>query len=416
MRELIIKSVDVRDTMPNRIRELNADPRPAVSFAIREITHICRDMKKRSPGSEGEREAAEYMANSLEKDCCCTDVRVETFKEHPDSFYSYFYFSAVFDTLCAVCFFIRPWLSILFGCSALFLFLFHFVLYWKPIDLFFPRKESVNVTAVKKCAGEVRQRIFLSGHVDASWEFPLNYRFGGVVFEIPGVMATVGVFYYIALSAFALCGAGSWIHTAGLCGLLFVPFFLLVAFTYNPCRVVDGANDNLSGCYIGISILRELERRGISLEHTELGVILTGSEEAGLRGAKAWAKAHKDDYKDVPTYIFCCDTIHNPKHLAVNTRDLNSTVKSDPELCDLFLRASEEAGVPCKRTVIPLLGGSTDSAAFTQGGFRSVGITGLSHMLEDYYHTRRDSFDHLNEEGLENCIRATTKLIEMLEE
>ena len=115
--------------MPDRIRELNADLRPAVSFALREITHICRDMKKRAPGSEGEREAAEYMAKSLEKDCGCTDVRVETFKEHPASFYSYFYFSATFDTLCAVSFFIRPWLSILFGCTALILFLFHFVLY-----------------------------------------------------------------------------------------------------------------------------------------------------------------------------------------------------------------------------------------------------------------------------------------------
>ena len=402
--------------MPDRIRELNADLRPAVSFALREITHICRDMKKRAPGSEGEREAAEYMAKSLEKDCGCTDVRVETFKEHPASFYSYFYFSATFDTLCAVSFFIRPWLSILFGCTALILFLFHFVLYRKPIDPLFPEKESVNVTAVRKCIGEVRQRVFLNGHVDAAWEFPLNYHFGGVIFEIPGIMATVGVLYYITLSVFALCGAGSWIRIAGLCGLLFVPFFLLVAFTYNPNRVVDGANDNLTGCYIGISILHELERRGINLEHTEVGVILTGSEEAGLRGAKAWAETHKDDYKDVPTYIFCCDTIHDPKHLAVNTRDLNSTVKSDPELCDLFLRASEEAGVPCKRSVVPLFGGSTDSAAFTQGGFRSVGITGLSHMLEDYYHTRRDSFDHLNEEGLENCIRAATKLIEMLEE
>ena len=66
--------------MPDRIRELNADLGPAVSFALREITHICRDMKKRAPGSEGEREAAEYMAKSLEKDCGCTDVRVETFK------------------------------------------------------------------------------------------------------------------------------------------------------------------------------------------------------------------------------------------------------------------------------------------------------------------------------------------------
>ena len=396
--------------MPDRIRELNADLRPAVSFALREITHICRDMKKRTPGSEGEREAAEYIAKSLEKDCGCTDVRVETFKEHPASFYSYFYFSATFDTLCAVSFFIRPWLSILFGCTALILFLFHFVLYRKPIDRFFPEKESVNVTAVRKCTGEVRQRVFLNGHIDAAWEFPLNYHFGGVLVS----NADIGV----NGNTEALNYRGNTPETVQ--GETYL--YSLNGKTdgssegYNPNRVVDGANDNLTGCYIGISILHELERRGINLEHTEVGVILTGSEEAGLRGAKAWAETHKDDYKDVPTYIFCCDTIHDPKHLAVNTRDLNSTVKSDPELCDLFLRASEEAGVPCKRSVVPLFGGSTDSAAFTQGGFRSVGITGLSHMLEDYYHTRRDSFEHLNEEGLENCIRAAAKLIEMLEE
>ena len=401
--------------MSKHIQELNTDIKPAIDFVLREITHICHDMKKRAPGSEGEREAAAYMAESLEKDCGCKDVRIETFQEHPASFYSYFYFSATFDTLCAVSFFIRPWLSILFGGLALILFLFHFVLYRKPIDPFFPEKESVNVTAVKKCSGEIRQRVFLNGHMDAAWEFPLNYHFGGVVFEIPGIMATVGVFFYITLSIFALCGAGSWTRLAGLCGILFVPFFLLLTITYNPKRVVDGANDNLSGCYIGIAILREMERRGICLAHTEVGVILTGSEEAGLRGAKAWARAHQDDFQDVPTYIISFDTIHDPQQLAVNTRDLNSTVKSDPELCDLFLQAAAEAGVPCKKGIVPLFGGSTDSAAFTQGGFRSIGITGLSHVLEDYYHTRRDSYDNMNEEGLENCIKATVMLISMLD-
>ena len=401
--------------MPKSMRKLDIDFQSAVDFARREITHICRDMKKRAPGSEGEREAAAYMAASLKTDCGCAEVKVEAFKEHPASFYSYFYFSAAFDTLCAASFFIRPWLSILFGCLALILFLFHFVLYKKTIDPFVPEKESVNVTAVKKCSGEVRQRVFLNGHIDAAWEFPLNYRFGGVIFEIPGVMATVGVFFYIALSVFALCGAGGWTRMAGLCGLLFVPFFLLLTITYNPKRVVDGANDNLSGCYIGIAILREMERRGICLAHTEVGVILTGSEEAGLRGAKAWARAHKNDFKDVPTYIISFDTIHDPKQLAVNTRDLNSTVQSDPELCDLFLQAAAEAGVPCKKGIVPLFGGSTDSAAFTQGGFRSIGLTGLNHVLEDYYHTRRDSSDNMNEEGLENCIKATVMLIGMLD-
>ena len=93
--------------MSYRMQELNTDLRSAVDFALREITHICRDMKKRAPGSEGEREAAEYMAASLEKDCGCTDVRLEAFQEHPASFYSYFYYSATLDTLCAVSFVMR---------------------------------------------------------------------------------------------------------------------------------------------------------------------------------------------------------------------------------------------------------------------------------------------------------------------
>ncbi len=396
--------------------KLDIDLRSSVSFAAKGITHICRDMKKRAPGGEGEREAAEYMAASLKKDCGCTDVRIETFKEHPASFYSYFYFSATLDTLCAVSFFIHPWLSILFGCLAFIIFLFHFVLYKKPIDPLFPEKESVNVTAVRKCSGEATRRVFLNGHIDAAWEFPLNYHFGGIVFETPGIVALCGVLFFIGLSICTLCGAEGWVRNAALCGLCFVPFFILVAFTYNPKRVVDGANDNLSGCYIGMSILHEMETRGMTLEHTEIGVILTGSEEAGLRGSKAWAKAHKGEYEDVPTYIISFDTIHDPKHFAVNTKDLNGTVKSDSELCAMFLRAAEKAGVPCKKSMIPLLGGATDSAAFTQGGFRSIGITGLNHKLEDYYHTRRDSYDHLNEEGLENCIRATVMLIEMLDE
>lgn len=397
------------------IRKLHIDFKSAVDFTLREITHICRDLKKRAPGSEGEREAAAYMAASLEKDCGCTDIRIETFKEHPASFYGYFYISSALDILTAISFFIHPWLCLAVGTLGLFVFISQFVLYGQLIDPLFPERQSVNVTAVRPCSGEVRQRVFLNGHTDAAWEFPLNHYFGGIVFEIPGVASLIGGLGYMALSVCVLCGAGSWTRVAGFCGLIFIPFFILMAFTYNPRRIVDGANDNLSGCYIGMAILHEMERQGITLEHTELGIILTGSEEAGLRGAKAWAKAHKDDYKDVPTYIISYDTIHDPKHLAVNTRDLNNTVKSDPKLCELFLQAAEKAGVPCKRSFVPLFGGATDSAAFTQGGFRSIGITGLSHILEDYYHTRRDSYDNLNAEGLENCIRATIAFVDNLD-
>lgn len=401
--------------MQKTLEDIFRDSEQAASYMLREITHICRDMKKRAPGSEGERQAAEYMASALRNDCGCTDVKVETFKEHPTAFYGYFSIATVFGLLTVAFFFVMPLLSVITGILGQLFFLFQFVLYKQIADPLFPVKESVNVTAVRPCRGEINQRIFLNGHVDAAWEFPLNYYCGGIVFEIPGVASLVGGLYFITLSICKLCGVGGWVHLAGLWGLVFVPFFILMAFTYNPKRIVDGANDNLSGCYMGITLLHELEANGIQLEHTELGVILTGSEEAGLRGAKAWAKAHKADFSDVPTYIICFDTVHDPRHLMVNRRDLNGTVALDEELGSMFLDAAKKAGIPCRAGKVPLFGGSTDSAAFTQSGFRSISITGLNHILEDYYHTRRDTYDNMDHEGLENCFKAVVKLIEMID-
>ena len=392
-----------------------ANSRRAVAYMIGEITHVCRDMKKRAPGSEGEREAAEYMAGILKNDCGWEDVRIEAFREHPGAFYGYFWFSASFDVLSALLYFVSPWLSVIAGIIALLLFVFQFGLYKQIIDPLFPEKRGTNVTAVRRCAEDVKRRVFLNGHIDAAWEFPLNHYCGGVVFEIPGMMATAGVLVYIAVSICALIGAGAWTRTAALWGLLFIPFYIAVGFTYNPGLIVDGANDDLSGCYLGIALLREMEETGIALEHTEVGVILTGSEEAGLRGAKAWCERHRDDYRDVPTFIISYDTIHDPGQLSVNTRDLNGTVTADAGLCEAFLRAAQDAGVPCKRGWVPPFGGATDSAAFPQGGFCSVGITGLNHKLEDYYHTRRDTWDNLNAEGLENCYRATVGILEMID-
>ncbi len=388
----------------------------SVDYMVREITHICRSMRKREPGSAGERETALYMAETLRSECGCQEVQVETFREHPSAFYGYFWFSAVFDVMSAIGFFLHPVMSIVSGSIALFLFMFQFILYQQVIDPIFTEREGTNVTAVRPCGGEVHQRIFLNGHIDAAWEFPLNYYGGGIIFEIPGAMALIGVLFYMTIAVCALAGAGTWTRTAALCGLGFVPFFVLVGFTYDPRHVVDGANDNLTGCCMGIGLLRELEHQGIRLEHTEVGVILTGSEEAGLRGAKAWCKAHAQDYRDVPTYIISFDTIHDPRYLMVNERDLNGTVQASQELCEAFLEAAKEVGVPCRRGWVPPFGGATDSAAFTQGGFQSMGVTGLNHKLEDYYHTRWDTWDNLNREGMENCYRATVKMIERMEQ
>ena len=45
----------------------------------------------------------------------------------------------------------------------------------------------------------------------------------------------------------------------------------------------------------------------------------------------------------------------------------------------------------------------------------ATGVTGLNHKLEDYYHTRRDTYDNMNKEGLAGCFAVSVKALEMFD-
>ena len=389
-------------------------------YMLDEITHICKDMDKRDPGSAGEKQACEYMADVLKKDCGCERADVESFKENPGSFFGWIYFTITFVLAAIVLFFFCPIVSAILIVAGLTIVLLQFGFYKKCVDRFFPEKTGHNVTAVKKCSGEVKRRIFFNGQPDAAWEWPVNYALGGVGFEGHAVICGIGAVYYLVISiistvkygAFGMISHDVTLFKMALWGLIFVPFLIGLYWMWNKNRIVDGANDNLSGCYMGIAVLKALHDQGITLENTEVGVIHSGSEEAGLRGAKAWCEAHKGEFDDVPTIILSYDTIHDPKYLMTNYRDLNGTVKADKAVSDLFMESAADLNIPCKKGWVPPLGGATDSAAFAQAGFRATGVTGLNHKLEDYYHTRRDTYDNMNLKGLADCFAISVKALE----
>ena len=396
----------------------------AAEYMVSEITHICKDFEKRDPGSKGEQQACEYMADVLKNECGCERADVESFKENPGSFFGWIYFTITFVLAAVAISFFYPLVSIILIVVGLLIVFMQFGLYKKFIDRFFPEKTGHNVTAVKSCKGEVKRRIFFNGHPDAAWEWPVNYKLGGVGFEGHAVICGIGAVYYLVISIMLVAKNGleyvsfdadETLGLLRLIGLVFVPFLIGLYWMWNENRIVDGANDNLSGCYMGIAILKALKEEGIEFENTEVGVILTGSEEAGLRGAKAWCAAHKGEFDDVPTFIFSYDTIHDPKYLMTNYRDLNGTVKAGKDVSDLFMEAAKELDISCKKGWVPPLGGATDSAAFAQAGFRATGVTGLNHKLEDYYHTRRDTYDNMNEQGLADCFAISVKALEMFD-
>lgn len=391
-------------------------------WIIGDITHIIQTFEKRSPGSKGELQACEYYAELCEE-YGCEEVVVEEFEEHPNSFFGWLYFAVTFVLISLGTYWFAPIIGAILCSLGALIALLQFGMYKKFMDRFFKKATGHNMMAIKKPKGEVKQRIFFNGHCDAVWEWPVNYMLGGVGFEAHAVIGFGGLFYTLGISIASMIKNGSilggpstlLLTKMGVYGLLFVPFLIGLYFLWNEKHIVDGANDNLTGCEMGIAVLKALHDEGIELENTEVGVIICGSEEAGLRGSKAWAEAHKGEFQDVPTIIYSYDTIHDPKWLMANYRDLNGTVKTDKQANDIFMKACEELDIACRKGWVPPLGGATDTAAFTQGGFRSGGVTGLNHKLENYYHTRRDTYDNLSHQGIGDCYAASMKVLEMFE-
>ena len=385
----------------------------AAQYMIDEITYICNTFEKRDPGSKGEQQACEYAVEKM-KELGCDRAFVDEFKENPGSFFGWIYFTITCCFLAFAAYFFMPVLSIVFIAIGLAICFIQFGLYKKLVDKFFEEKTGHSATGFKKPKGEVKRRIIFVGHVDAVWEWPFKEKFTYLGFDLHMMLCFLGAFYLLAIAILKIAGviAGALAVKLGLVAIAFVPFWFGLYFMWNKKKIVDGANDNLSGCYIGMGILKTLQEQNIELENTEIGVIFSGSEEAGLRGAMAWCEAHKDEMNDVPTFVYSYDTIAQPEELMVNYRDLNATVKTDKEVGDLFFEACEELGIPCKKGFVPPLGGATDSAAFAQAGMRSTGITALNHALPDFYHTRLDTPEALNPSCLADCFAASVLALE----
>ncbi|MGI6228649.1 MAG: M28 family peptidase, partial [Christensenellales bacterium] len=340
---------------------------------------------------------------------------------NPGSFYGWIYFTVTAGIISLAVYFFAPLIALALLIVALIPMVSQFVLYRQVFDPLFKEATSCNVTAIKKPAGAVKRRIIFCGHADAANEWPINYYLGGKAFSFTFVVLMLGILYLtsIYIAALAIDGIAAKMPVLGtttimgLAGLAFLPFFIALYFFSNKKVVVDGANDNLTACYLSIALLKYLADNGITPENTEVGVLITGSEEAGLRGAKAWAAAHKDEYRDVPTFFVAYDTIADLDCLYINNKDLNGLVPTDKDVNALLMEASDNtaAGATFNKVTV----GSTDSAAFTQAGLKSACITGADHSLKPYYHTRRDSYELINKEALSKVFELSAEAIRLVD-
>lgn len=388
-----MKAQDSVKNYPSALREMT-------NFSVRGIKKICKDVGPRPAGSEQEHEAQKLMAAEL--DGACDKVEIEPFDVHPGAFLGWILTDGIMMIAAIVLFFFGMSAIALALCALSLIFaIVEFLLYKKLLDPFFPKKTSHNVVAVRKPKGEVKRRIIFSGHADSANEWRFTY-YGGSKLLVPiiglsfvGILLglVLGIWAVAAGHAFSAADSGA-LNVMRYVFLAWIPILFTALFFENKKRPVMGANDDLTGCFISMAVVKYMQQHDIRFENTEVWVVLTGSEEAGLRGAKAFCKAHKNELSDVETVFVGLDTIRDYDFAAVYSRDLTGTVKNDAGACALVKEAAKQTGLdlPYKSVFF----GATDAAAVTQAGMKAVSVAAMDPTPAKYYHTRLDTADNLD--------------------
>lgn len=391
----------------------------AVDYSFDSIKYICEEIGPRESGMPNERKAQEWLKKELLDNGWADEAVIENFTVSRHGLVGFTKIVSVFMVIAAALQFVAYFvggtaatvchaLTIALAALSLLTTVLEFLMYKPFIDPLLPKTQSGNVYARYKSAGETKRRIIFSGHCDSAYEWTLMkikpaFMITVIVFCIVGLLGSSAI--VIADLARAATPVWSLAVTS-----VFIPFYVLLFFFCTFKVVVPGANDNLTGVLASVSVLKCLKESGIRFENTEVDVVLTGSEEAGLRGAFAWAKKHRDEILDsnVETVFVGLETLRDWDYLNIYNRDLTGTIAHDAGAVKLLDKASAACGRPLKH--FSVFFGASDAAAITKSGLRATCLAGMDPTPADYYHNVKDTADNMDRKtyslGLDIAIEA----------
>ncbi len=386
-----------------------------VEFTVKEITNVIKKYGPRESGSENCFAAQKHLKKELDQ--FCDETKFEEYQMAPKAFLHFtktisaaiilavaagFIISfAVFNS-----FFVAQCIVGVVTAVSLVVAIMEFLLYKKFLDPLHKKVTGHNLVAVRKPAGEVKKRIIISGHIDAAYEWrQIYYGKGKYNLLGPTMGGSIGggVLSFIIAVITVIAGVadlgkfGDFMLEYSYYFHIITALFMITLFLFVDFKTISpGANDNLTGTYAAVCALRMLDMAGVELENTEVVAMINDGEEAGLRGAKAYAEKHKDELSggNIETAVLCCDTLTDLEYMNVYSRDMTGTVQNNREFSNLVLNSAKEAGYENAK-LANVFFGSSDAAAFTQAGITSTCLAAMDPTPADYYHNRRDNYDRL---------------------
>ncbi|MBA2793715.1 MAG: M28 family peptidase [Thermoleophilaceae bacterium] len=172
--------------------------------------------------------------------------------------------------------------------------------------------------------------------------------------------------------------------------------------------VVPGANDNLTGVAVLLSLARSLREEPLS----DVRVILlsTGSEESFMEGMQAYGRRHFASLDPQSTQVICIDTVGSPRLLALEGEGM---VWMNEYPKDLLARVKAEADALGIELVPNLrLRNATDGLIAHRAGYETVVIGSVDELkLPSNYHWPSDTADNVDLSTVYDCTRLVDRLV-----
>ena len=394
------------------------------------VKFVVENYGDRNPCSDGESRCQDFLSDELVR-----KFGGKTEKKSGDvSPYAYFGtipFCVILAIVSLLLYFAIPVVSMLFLAIGFITLIMQNVFNVNFIDGFTFIKKANNVVWTDG-NDSAAKRIYLTCHLDSTFERRLKYKHGTRVYAAVLFLSIIGGLYLFVISTIytvdhfsvsfdftesiilSLGKTDIFLYDFfGYLTLLFLPEWISLFFFKNKSYVTQGVSDNLTAAVCALNVVEAVKTLYGDLKNTSIGVVFLCAGTCGNRGAKNFALWKRAELKGKDVYFIDVENIKDKKWLQVSTRDGFDFIPSDDELLQTVLSCAKQNGIPISKTPYPFM--HSDGGILARSGFKCVTVSSDSVFNEDR-HTRRDNVHNISRSTVSSVITLLSSVIREIDE